>query len=157
VNSMITADGDDAIVIYSVLGNEDTNEIGTTTAELDAHDDGITIEAGTNTYVVIATTNDEGTDTTRLVGTVLGKFEYDTTASDGDDAIMMISSNGIDDTYDNGTITGLDHVSGTTTDDEIVTYTKAVVGTNWIRLLGAVVGTFSHEIITADGDETMVK
>jgi len=47
VYSMITADGDEAIVIYSVDGKNETHEIGTTTAELDAHDDGITTVAGT--------------------------------------------------------------------------------------------------------------
>jgi len=47
VHSTITADGDEDIVMISYDGIEVTHEIGTMTAELDAHELGITIVAGT--------------------------------------------------------------------------------------------------------------
>jgi hypothetical protein len=47
VNEIMTPDGDEAMVIYSVLGNLETNENGTTTTELEYHDDGMTTVAGT--------------------------------------------------------------------------------------------------------------
>jgi hypothetical protein len=64
VNSTITADGDDLMVIYSDVGSLETYENGTTTAELDSQVDGITTEAGTKTneLTAIATIAVDGTD-----------------------------------------------------------------------------------------------
>jgi hypothetical protein len=47
VDKIITADGDEAIVMYSVLGNLETTEAGTTTTELDLHESGTTTVTGT--------------------------------------------------------------------------------------------------------------
>jgi len=47
VHSTITADGDEAMVITSDDGKFETHEIGKMTAELEAHELGITIVAGT--------------------------------------------------------------------------------------------------------------
>jgi folate-binding Fe-S cluster repair protein YgfZ len=64
VHKTITADVDEAIVISSVDGNEETHEIGTTTIDEEAHDVGTTTVFGTYT-------NDEtGTLTMAVLGTV---------------------------------------------------------------------------------------
>jgi hypothetical protein len=64
VYSMITAEGDEAIVIYFVDGNDETHETGTTTTELEAQVVGMTTVAGTNTNELTGTTTTavDGTD-----------------------------------------------------------------------------------------------
>lgn len=57
-----------------------------------------------------------GTETMTDVGTQLGTFVYCIIAADGDETIVIIQSDGSDETHEIGTITGLDQVVGTTTE-----------------------------------------
>jgi len=64
VHSTITADGDDLMVIKSDDGSDETQDNGTTTAELEAHEVGITTVAGTKTNELTGTSTIavDGTD-----------------------------------------------------------------------------------------------
>jgi hypothetical protein len=114
VYETITAEGDDAIVIYSVDGNEETQEFGTTTTDDEAQVVGIMTEAGTNTNDEVGTveTTDDGTVKITLVGTDSGTLVYATIAIEGEDAEIITSVEESDDTNEAGTNTGLDQVDG---------------------------------------------
>jgi hypothetical protein len=92
-------------------------------------------------------------------GIDVGTLVFEIIAIYGDEAETTTWLNGNELTHEIGTMTGDDQVDGTVTVDG--TYkneltgieTKAVVGTDWIKLDGSDDGTFSHERTTADGDE----
>jgi hypothetical protein len=119
VYSTITADGELKIVITSYDGKDETHEIGTTTAELEAHEDGMTTVAGTNTNELTGMTIKavDGTESIMELGTDAGILVYETITADGDDAIVITSVDGKDETHEYGTTnTELDyHELGITT------------------------------------------
>jgi len=87
VHSTITADGDDLMVINSDDGSEDTHDTGTTTAELEAHEVGITTVAGTKTNELTGTSTiaPVGTDWITLDGTESGNAVHSTITADDEE------------------------------------------------------------------------
>jgi hypothetical protein len=152
VDSMITADGDDPIVMYNVLGSLETYVNGTTTGELKL--DGTSTDDGmkTNELAGIDVTTDLGRLKTALDGTEVGTFVLSTTANPAvDKMITWVDGNEV--TTEVATKTGDDQTDGIVTDDGIDKYVIALDGTVWITLDGTLVGTLVHSTITADGDD----
>jgi hypothetical protein len=110
---MMTAFGDEAIVMISVVGMAVAHEIGITTGE--DHVLGTATVAGTKTKLEVATvtTNELGTVITMLDGTDDGKFDEAMIAIDGDEAITTNEVCGNEEMAEYGTTNGLDQVDGT--------------------------------------------
>lgn len=115
---MITADGDDQIVITYEAGTNSTHETGTTTG--DDQVDGIETTDGTKTNEEAGTVTitEAGTETITADGTENGTFSYETMATDD---IISTSYDGNDETHETGTTTGETHVAGIVTTDGTVT------------------------------------
>jgi hypothetical protein len=161
VYSTIATDGDEAETTTSVLDNEVTHEIGTATG--DDHVDGTVTDDGTKINELVGTVTRAvlGTETITDVGTDSGIFVYETITADVDDAIVITSVDGKDETHEYGTTNTDDsaHVDGmviefgTYTNDDVGTVTMFDEGTDQIRVVGKLSGTLVYEIITTDGDE----
>jgi hypothetical protein len=119
LDKMMTADVELAIVIYTLDGRFATTEAGTTTAELEAHELGITTVAGTKTNEETATADvaEAGSETAVEVADA-GTLVKSTIAKLGDDDLTMIYELASDETTESGTITGDDQVETMNTGDE---------------------------------------
>lgn len=93
--------------------------------------------------------------------TLLGTFEYETIAADGDEVTVTTSLVGRFETDEIGTTTGLIQllgivtVVGTKTKEETASVLTFELGIVWMTELETDLGTFDNETTTADGDEAI--